>query len=96
MVLLQVCLFFLGTALLAVRAAAARALGGGCLVGGCSGQLCRQTSVISTCEWVPEYACYRFANCERQKNGSCGDVRDMSAMDGQMLRALRAYVHYWA
>ena len=47
----------------------------GCIAGGCSGQLCvdaSQQAPISTCEWRPEYACYRTATCERQANGNCG------------------------
>lgn len=46
----------------------------GCKVGGCSGQLCIEPgdSGISTCEWRPEYACYRTATCERQASGGCG------------------------
>lgn len=43
-----------------------------CKRGGCSGQICAETSVISTCEWRPEYACYQAATCERQTNGTCG------------------------
>ncbi len=27
---------------------------------------------MSTCEFKPEYACYKSATCERQKSGSCG------------------------
>lgn len=45
---------------------------GGCRVTGCSGEVCSDTDVVSTCEYRPEYACYRQANCERQANGSCG------------------------
>lgn len=44
-----------------------------CRVGGCSGQLCSdQPDAVSTCEWRPEYACYRTALCERQGDGQCG------------------------
>lgn len=44
-----------------------------CFVGGCSGQVCSdQAGVITTCEWRPEYACYRTATCERQPDGKCG------------------------
>ena len=51
--------------------------GGGappCVPGGCSSQLCVEQGqeAISTCEWRPEYACYRTATCERQANGQCG------------------------
>ena len=45
----------------------------GCFVGGCSGQVCSdRQGVISTCEWRPQYACYRDATCERQADNSCG------------------------
>lgn len=46
-----------------------------CIAGGCSGQLCVDASEeppITTCEWRPEYDCYRTAICERQANGACG------------------------
>ncbi len=39
---------------------------------GCSGQLCAEEELASTCEFRPEYACYQAATCERQKNGQCG------------------------
>lgn len=44
-----------------------------CYVGGCSGQICSENEgAISTCEWRPEYACYREATCEVQGDGRCG------------------------
>jgi len=43
----------------------------GCFIGGCSGQLCAEESLASTCEWVPWYACFRTARCERQADGGC-------------------------
>jgi hypothetical protein len=47
-----------------------------CVVGGCANQLCvdatGQEPSFSTCEWRPEYACYRTAICERQADGNCG------------------------
>src|SRR5690606_37267726 len=46
-----------------------------CVVGGCSGQLCYEEGSgggISTCEFLPEYACYDAAACERQADGACG------------------------
>ncbi len=39
---------------------------------GCSSQVCASKRVITTCEWRPEYGCYRFAVCEPQANGACG------------------------
>lgn len=45
----------------------------GCFVGGCSGQICSENEgAMSTCEYRPEYACYKNATCERQVNGKCG------------------------
>ena len=43
-----------------------------CVVTGCSGQVCADREVVTTCEWRPEYACYRMATCERQPTGQCG------------------------
>lgn len=44
-----------------------------CYVGGCSSQVCSdRQDVITTCEYRPQYACYRTATCERQANGQCG------------------------
>lgn len=43
-----------------------------CAPSGCSGQICADTSMITTCEFRPEYGCYRSATCERQANGHCG------------------------
>ena len=47
---------------------------GGCVIGGCSGQLCVQEGdpAVSTCEYRAEYACYSGAVCERQASGQCG------------------------
>ncbi|MDH5325620.1 MAG: hypothetical protein OEZ68_04965 [Gammaproteobacteria bacterium] len=47
-----------------------------CAPTGCSGQICSDTDVISTCEWRPEYACYQNAQCSTQANGECGWVMD--------------------
>jgi eight-cysteine-cluster-containing protein len=53
---------------------------GGCVVTGCSGQICAEASeagdIITTCEFRPEYACYRNATCERQNSGQCGWTQD--------------------
>jgi|GEM_PF-3879683 len=45
---------------------------GGCVITGCSGQVCGEEDVITTCEYLEEYACYREGVCERQKDGTCG------------------------
>jgi hypothetical protein len=43
-----------------------------CVTSGCSGQVCADHGVITTCLWRPEYACYHTATCERQADGACG------------------------
>ena len=46
---------------------------GGCVVTGCSSQLCASEPAASTCEWLPHYACFRDAECGRfGVGGSCG------------------------
>lgn len=48
----------------------------GCVVGGCSGQLCVDENIddgtATTCEYSELYGCYKEAICERQENGQCG------------------------
>jgi hypothetical protein len=46
----------------------------GCVVGGCSSQLCVPAGedVVSTCEWTEKYNCYQTATCEKQADGQCG------------------------
>lgn len=48
--------------------------GEGCERTGCSGHICAAAgaSVVSTCIWKEEFACYKTARCEKQANGSCG------------------------
>jgi hypothetical protein len=43
-----------------------------CRPTGCSGTLCSDTQVMSTCEYKPEHGCYKYAVCKRQANGNCG------------------------
>lgn len=43
-----------------------------CRPTGCSGQVCADEEVMTTCEYREEYACYQSARCERQANGGCG------------------------
>ena len=39
-------------------------IGGACVVTGCSGQVCDSKQVFTTCEFLPEYACYpQFGIC---------------------------------
>lgn len=43
-----------------------------CIKTGCSGIICADEELMSTCEYKPEYACYQDARCERQGDGACG------------------------
>jgi len=43
-----------------------------CVASGCSGQVCADHSVITTCEFKPVYGCYHTATCARQDDGNCG------------------------
>jgi hypothetical protein len=43
-----------------------------CFKTGCSSQVCADEEVVTTCEYRPEYDCYKRARCERQSNGKCG------------------------
>ena len=43
-----------------------------CKKTGCSGQVCSDEEVVTTCEYRTEYECYKKAKCERQANGECG------------------------
>lgn len=54
-----------------------------CFPTGCSGQICADADVMTTCEWRPEHACYRSASCSAQRNGDCGWV-----MDNELKRCL--------
>jgi hypothetical protein len=45
---------------------------GGCIVGGCNGEICSDTNMASPCIYKPEFECYKKAKCEKQKDGSCG------------------------
>lgn len=45
-----------------------------CIISGCSGQVCASEPVITTCEWLAEYACYQdpgITTC-RCIMGACG------------------------
>jgi len=44
---------------------------GGCVITGCSAQICADEQVVTTCEFRPEYECYKSAVCERQANNQC-------------------------
>lgn len=44
----------------------------GCVVTGCSGQICAAQEMASTCEWHDYYQCYRLAICDYGADGACG------------------------
>lgn len=46
--------------------------GAECRPTGCSGIVCSDADVMTTCEYKPEYACYKDAVCTRQSDGVCG------------------------
>jgi hypothetical protein len=43
-----------------------------CMKTGCGGTICAGEEMMSTCEWKPEYECYKSATCEWQAAGGCG------------------------
>jgi len=45
---------------------------GECRATGCSGDVCADQDVITTCEVRPEAECLKLAMCERQVEGECG------------------------
>jgi hypothetical protein len=46
--------------------------GNPCKPTGCSGTLCSDQDMVSTCIYLPEYDCYKGARCEPQSDGKCG------------------------
>lgn len=47
---------------------------GGCVITGCSGHICAEEDMVTTCEFRPEYACFKETNaiCGKQADGKCG------------------------
>ncbi len=43
----------------------------GCRPTGCSGEICSDKEVASTCIYKPEFECYKTAICERAGSGAC-------------------------
>ncbi|KAJ3051995.1 hypothetical protein HK097_006990 [Rhizophlyctis rosea] len=48
----------------------------GCIRTGCSGTICASKSVFTTCEYKPEYECYKL------KGVTCGKVNGVCAWSG--------------
>ncbi len=44
----------------------------GCVITGCSSQVCAEEDIVTTCEFKEEYGCYDLAICEKQSDGKCG------------------------
>lgn len=44
----------------------------GCVITGCSSQICAEEDQATTCEFLETYACYRNATCQKQADGKCG------------------------
>lgn len=49
----------------------------GCVITGCNKEVCVSESQaevmgITPCIYKPEFACYKDASCEKQKDGECG------------------------
>jgi hypothetical protein len=52
-----------------------------CKPTGCSGEICSDQNMASTCIYRQEYACYKTAKCERQSSGECGWTQTMELQD---------------
>lgn len=46
--------------------------GDGCVIGGCSAEICAEEPQFSPCIWHDAYVCFRDAICTRQAGGACG------------------------
>jgi hypothetical protein len=59
----------------AAGGAAAAVADSGCEIGGCSGEVCQKAGapkMFSTCDYKPEWQCYKTAHCALGADGSCG------------------------
>ncbi|MCK5025843.1 MAG: eight-cysteine-cluster domain-containing protein [Nanoarchaeota archaeon] len=62
---------------------------GDCVTGGCSGTICQHKDsepVMTTCEFKPEYACYKQIECKCVSNGCVWDKTAEFEMCVQDLR----------
>ncbi len=60
-----------GEALVAPEEGKASVANDGCVISGCSGEICGEEQMASTCLYRAEYSCYKTATCERNKGGKC-------------------------
>ena len=44
----------------------------GCVISGCSSEICSDEEMFSTCVLKAENTCYETAICEKQQSGECG------------------------
>ena len=63
-----------GEALVVPRESTSSTVSGGCMIGGCSGEICADEEMMSNCMYRPEFSCYRGASCARNKAGQCAWV----------------------
>ncbi|MCW5892756.1 MAG: hypothetical protein KIT14_19765 [bacterium] len=49
---------------------------GGCVVTGCSGEICAKEPLMSVCWWFPAFVCFSSATCAPQADGQCGWIID--------------------
>lgn len=55
---------------------------GGCVITGCSSQICAEMEMASTCEWQESYACYQlYGVCEKDANDSCGWAQNQDLLN---------------
>jgi hypothetical protein len=47
-------------------------VGNACRATGCSGTVCADHTITTTCAYQASFACYQTATCARQANGQCG------------------------
>ena len=72
--------FSIATLLTLAATAMAAPQKSGCIITGCSGTVCASQSVFTTCEYKPEYECYKF------KGVRCGRVNGVCAWSGEGLQ----------
>ena len=50
-------------------------VGEGCAIAGCSKEICTEASdasgIVSSCVYLPQFACFKTARCEKQSDGTC-------------------------
>ena len=48
----------------------------GCVVSGCSSEICADERLDGICIWEPEFECFQTATCARNADGGCGWIQD--------------------